>query len=46
METTARILIADESATERTSLRDGLRRAGYQSIEEASNGEEALQKLN
>ena len=45
METTARILIADESAAERAALREGLRRAGYQLIEEATNGEEAMQRL-
>ena len=45
MELTAKILIADESAAERATLRGGLRRAGYQLIEEAANGEEALQKL-
>ena len=45
MELNAKILIADESAAERATLRAGLRRAGYQQIEEASNGEEALQQL-
>ena len=45
MELTAKILIADESAAERATLRGGLRRAGYQLIGEAANGEEALQKL-
>ena len=45
MELTAKILIADESAAERATLHGGLRRAGYQLIEEAANGEEALQKL-
>ena len=45
METTVRILIAEENTAERLSLRDGLRHAGYQMIEEAANGEEALQKL-
>ncbi len=45
MELNARILIADESMTERHTLREGLLRAGYRNIEEATNGEEALQKL-
>ena len=45
MELNVKILIADESAAERHSLREGLRRAGFTLIEEAANGEEALQKL-
>ena len=45
METTTKILIADESALERHTLREGLRHAGYLLIDEAANGEEALQKL-
>ena len=43
---TARILIADEQSTQRTQLRDALTRAGYHNIEEAANGEEALQKID
>ena len=46
MEYTTRILIADESQAQRMTLREGLTRAGYRHIEEASNGEEALQKLS
>ena len=46
MEYTTRILIADESQSQRATLREGLIRAGYRHIEEASNGEEALQKLS
>ncbi|MBQ8207793.1 MAG: sporulation transcription factor Spo0A [Clostridia bacterium] len=40
-----KILIADENAQMRSSLREDLIRAGYRSIEEASNGEEALVKI-
>ena len=46
MEYTTRILIADESQSQRATLREGLMRAGYRHIEEASNGEEALQRLS
>lgn len=46
MEYTTRILIADESQSQRATLREGLTRAGYRYIEEATNGEEALQKLS
>ncbi len=45
MELTAKILIADESASERAALREGLRRAGYVQIDEAQNGEEAQHKI-
>ena len=45
MEYTTKILIADESAGERQILREGLNRAGYRMIDEATNGEEALQKI-
>ena len=45
MDTTVKILIAEESAAERHNLREGLRRAGFSNVEEATNGEEALQKL-
>ncbi|MBP3395923.1 MAG: sporulation transcription factor Spo0A [Clostridia bacterium] len=45
METHVKILIADESAAERQKLREGLTRAGWTLIDEAQNGEEALQKL-
>lgn len=40
-----RILIADESAQSRRELGDGLRRAGFSAIDEASNGEEAVRKI-
>ena len=45
MELNVKILIADESAAERHTLREGLRRAGFVNVEEATNGEEALHKL-
>ena len=45
MEATAKILIADENASARQALREGLRHAGYHNIEDAANGEDALQKL-
>ena len=46
MEYTTKILIADENPANRLSLREGLLRAGYRSIEEAANGEEALMKVS
>ncbi|MBR6709750.1 MAG: sporulation transcription factor Spo0A [Clostridia bacterium] len=46
MEYTTKILIADENAQARQTLRETLQRAGYRSVEEASNGEEALIKLS
>ncbi len=45
MESTTKILIADENAAQRQSLCNELIRAGYRNIEEASNGEEALIKI-
>ena len=45
MDFNTKILIADETADERKQMRDALLRAGYQMIDEAGNGEEALQKL-
>lgn len=45
MENLAKILIADENAAMRQSLRDGLIRQGYRYIEEATNGEEALTRI-
>ena len=45
MEYTTRILIADESQSQRATLREGLIHAGYRHIEEASNGEEALSRI-
>ena len=45
MEYNTKILIADESPAARSTLRDGLMRAGYRNVEEAANGEEALMKI-
>lgn len=45
MEYNTKILIADENAGERQILREALNRAGWRFIDEAANGEEALQKL-
>ncbi len=45
MESTIKILVADENAAQRQSLCNELMRAGYRNIEEASNGEEALIKI-
>ena len=45
MEYTTKILIADESTITRSTLREGLIRAGYSHVEEASNGEDALHKI-
>ena len=45
MEYTTKILIADENAMSRTALREGLSRAGYRNVEEATNGEDALARI-
>ena len=45
MENNTKILIADENPAGRQALANELRRAGFTSIEEASNGEEALIKI-
>ncbi len=45
MEFTTKILIADENAAQRQSLKNELIRCGYRNIEEATNGEEALVKI-
>ena len=45
MENIVKILIADENAATRQSIRDGLIRQGYRYIEEATNGEEALTRI-
>ena len=45
MDYTTRILIADENATGRAMLKDALARTGYRVIDEASNGDDALQKI-
>ena len=42
----AKILIADENPMQRHALREGLQNAGYRNIEEASNGEDALVRIN
>ena len=41
-----KILIADENNAQRQALRDGLLRAGYRYIEECTNGEDALSRMN
>ncbi len=43
---TIKLLIADESAGQRAILRDTLHRAGFHMIDEAANGDEALQKID
>ncbi len=45
MDTSVKILIADENATQRQALCNELRRAGFNELEEATNGEEALIKI-
>ena len=45
MDTSIKILIADENATQRQALCNELRRAGFNELEEATNGEEALIKI-
>lgn len=45
MEISTKILIADENAAQRQSLKNELVRYGYRNIEEAANGEEALIKI-
>ncbi len=46
MELNARILIADENIEQRNFLKENLYRAGYRNVDVASNGEEALMKIN
>ena len=46
MEKTTKILIADENAAGRQSLMMELRRVGYSNIELATNGEDALKKID
>ena len=46
MDTTKKILIADESADQRRALRETLAKAGYRNVEEATNGEDALIKID
>ena len=45
MDFNVKILIAEESASERQLLREALTRAGYRYVDEAVNGEEAWQRL-
>ena len=45
MENTTKILIADENPAQRQALANELKRAGFQNVEEATNGEEALIKI-
>lgn len=46
MDNTTKIVIADENAQMRKTLGDGLRRAGFSAIFEASNGEEATELIS
>ncbi|MBQ9161757.1 MAG: sporulation transcription factor Spo0A [Clostridia bacterium] len=45
MDYTTRILIADENASGRALLKESLMRSGYRMIDEATNGDEALTKI-
>lgn len=45
MEKTTKILIADENEELRAEIRENLKKAGYPYVEEAVNGEDALQKI-
>ncbi len=46
MEQNKKILIADENGESRKKCREALTRAGFRSVEEAYNGEDALLKIN
>jgi two-component system response regulator (stage 0 sporulation protein A) len=46
MDDNIKLLIADENTETRKSTRDALSRLGFRMIDEASNGEEALLKIN
>ncbi len=46
MEQNKKILIADENSESRKKCREALIRAGYRAVEEAYNGEDALQKIS
>ncbi len=46
MELNTKILIADENIEGRNFLKENLYRAGYRNVEVATNGEEALLKIN
>lgn len=43
MDSTTKILIADENQAARRAMSDGIRRAGFTAVYETSNGEEALE---
>lgn len=45
MEKTTKILIADENEELRAEIRENLKKAGYMYVEEAVNGEDAVQKI-
>lgn len=45
MESTTKILLADENKEERRTLRENLYRAGYRFVEEAADGEEAVSRI-
>ncbi len=46
MEKSTKILIADENEELRSVVKEEMKKNGYRLIEEAANGEEALQKIN
>jgi len=46
MEYNTKILIVDENPATRMQIREGLLRAGYHAIQEASNGEEAVLRMS
>ncbi len=46
MDSTTKILIADENQSSRQTLAEGLRHAGFGAIYEASNGEDALELIS
>ena len=46
MEINAKILIADENAQTRHATKEALSRKGYRNVDEASDGEDALIKIN
>ena len=46
METSIKILIADENSQTRHSTKEALSRKGFRNIEEAINGEDALIRIN
>lgn len=46
MELNSKILIADENIEQRNFLKENLYRAGYRNVDVATNGEDALMKIN